>query len=472
MRPLPLVVIALLIAAAPASALGPYYARGDYYAGSSGTWNFDAGNQLFDDGLHGDGAAGDGVYGASVTADQAAGMHDFKIANTDWSENWPYDYYRPTTNARLWITGPGDVVHFRLDTNANVEGWLPNPNAVATDHFAPPGTAFEVLGSDPETGLWTGAGIPATLTGTVWRAEASPAAVGWHAFKFRSVGTWDVCSFSMLYNMPAVAPQDAAFEYWTGSPGARVVFELDVEKGQARALVTSPRVYYARGDFYAGANGTWNFDDGNRLYDDGLHGDGAAGDDVFAGDVVSDQPAGHHDFKIANADWGENWPGDPNRPLVNGQLWTSGPGDVVHFRLDTNPASDGWQPVWPAVATDHGMPNGAEFEVMSNAPEFGAWGGPGVPAIQAGSTLRAEAVIATAGSYEFKFRVRDTWDLCDYGLRYNMTGSPENFTFTTTVPNAHVMFEMDLGAGRGRAFQFDPTPVRRVSWGRLKAKYR
>ena len=81
-----LALVSILLPVAAAHAAGPYYARGDFYAGPGAIWDYDAGNQLLDDGLHGDGAAGDGVYGADVISDQAGGFHEFKIANADWTQ--------------------------------------------------------------------------------------------------------------------------------------------------------------------------------------------------------------------------------------------------------------------------------------------------------------------------------------------------------------------------------------------------
>jgi hypothetical protein len=228
--------------------------------------------------------------------------------------------------------------------------------------------------------------------------------------------------------------------------------------------------YYARGDYFAGTGGTWGTEAGNQLFDDGLHGDGAAGDGVYGANVVSDQPAGIYGFKIANSDWSEAWPSNPTYALSNAVVWTSGPGDVVHFSLDTNLVGDGWQPAQNAVATDHFAPHGTAFEVIGSAPETGNWNS-GVAAGKVGSLMRVEVQIATPGSYQYKFRATGTWDVCNFGVHYNMFNG-DNFTYTTTLANAYVRFEMDLATGRGRAVESPTTDAKSSTWGRIKRLYR
>lgn len=226
--------------------------------------------------------------------------------------------------------------------------------------------------------------------------------------------------------------------------------------------------YYARGSFYAGGGGTWNADAGNLLYDDGLHEDGAAGDGVYAGDVIPDQPPGFHEFKIANFDWTENWPLHPSYPTDNARLLTTIPGEKVRFRLDLNPRA-GWQPVAGAVTCDHGMPAGTVLELMGGAPELGSWSSP-VAVVDDGGVWTTVVHIAAPGSYEFKLRNAGNWDW-SFGAHYNMLiGS--NFAFTTTVPGTAVRFLFDTSDGRGYAAEFDETPARATTWGRVKSLYR
>lgn len=240
------------------------------------------------------------------------------------------------------------------------------------------------------------------------------------------------------------------------------------------ALIAGPAMaagpFHARGAYYAGTGGLYGFDVGNQLHDDGLHDDGAAADGVYGAWVVADQGAGFYGFKIANPDWSELYPHQPTFPLSNARVWIDGPGDVVHFRLDTNTVAGGWIPAANAVSTSQPAYAGVDYEVIGSAPETGAWSS-GVPAAQVGAMLIAEIPVATPGAYEFKFRVVGTWDVCNFGAHYNMLIG-DNFTYATTLPGATVRFEMDLSSGRGRATELGPTAAFRASWGRVKGLYR
>ncbi len=215
---------------------GPWFAKGDYYCGP-GCWNNDGGNEMFDDGLHGDGAAGDLVFAGTVVADQAGGRKEFKIALADWSES-----YYPWCNLWVHIAGPGDPVKFTLDRNTYSDGWLPASNIVWSDHFAPPGTTFEVIGGAPETGGWT-SGVAASLTGCVWSKTVNVAAPGSYEAKFRATGTWDVCNIG---SEGAAAPCGANLAYTTTMANSDVLFEFDQCTGRARVTVGNPTPTKAR----------------------------------------------------------------------------------------------------------------------------------------------------------------------------------------------------------------------------------
>lgn len=232
------------------------------------------------------------------------------------------------------------------------------------------------------------------------------------------------------------------------------------------ALAAGP--YYARGSYYVGTAGQWGADAGNMLYDDGTHGDVIAGDNVHEADVVSDMPPGIWEFKLANADWTENWPKHPVYLMDNARLITTAAGAKIHFRLDLN-SLPGWQPVQGAVACDHAMLPGTPLELMGSAPELGSWNTP-VPAVDDNGVWTTVVHVATPGSYQFKFRIVGDW-ACPYGLHYNMLMG-DNFTFTTTVPGTAVRFLFNPADGRGYAGEFDDTPARPSTWGRVKALYR
>jgi len=212
-----------------------YYARGTYYAGSGEPWDIDAGNQLHDDGLHGDDKAGDGIYGVYVKSDQPPGFHEWKIAKADWTENYPNNPMFPMSNAVLYTFFENETIHFRLDTNVATGGWLPVRHAVACSHHAPPDVVFELLGDGVELGEWT-TGIIATLADDVWSVQVSICEPGTYAYKFRVVGTWDVCNIGIHYNM--FRGGDATFT--TLEPNRRISLEYNRIDGRVRAADLGP----------------------------------------------------------------------------------------------------------------------------------------------------------------------------------------------------------------------------------------
>ncbi len=228
----------------------------------------------------------------------------------------------------------------------------------------------------------------------------------------------------------------------------------------AQSAVAQP--YYARGSYYAGSGATWGFDAGNQLYDDGLHGDGAAGDGIYAATITSDQPPGLHEFKIANADWSQLWPHNPEYVLQNARLVTAAPGEVVFFRLDTTPRS-GWQPESGAIMTDHGLPVGMSLELMGSAPELGSWTLPIVATMQ-GGVWSAQMNLADVGTVEYKFRSVGSWDW-SFGPHYNMLIGA-NFSFQNTQAHDRVIIAFDTSDGRASLQR--ATPVEGATWGRLK----
>jgi hypothetical protein len=220
-------VLALTLAVASVTAAfaagpGPFYVKGDYYAGSVGTWNFDAGNTM---------TLAGGVWSATVTSDQGGGRHEWKAAVADWSES-----YFPWCNNWVHTFGPGDVVTFTLDTNVYADGWLPAQDIVWSDHFAPPGTTFEVIGGAPETGSW-GSGVAAAQLGTVWTRILTIATPGSYEAKFRATGSWDICNVG---SEGAGAPCGANLTYATSTPNQDVKFEFNQATGRARVTVENP----------------------------------------------------------------------------------------------------------------------------------------------------------------------------------------------------------------------------------------
>ncbi len=229
MKKIATMLCAMLLASSVALAAGPgpFYAKGSMYC-VPGCWNADGGNLL---------SLASGVWSGSVVCDNNSvpnpsfpGRHEFKIANLDWSES-----YSPWCN--LWVhTYMGEVVYYTLDTNVYADGWLPAQDIVWTDHYAPPGTTFSVIGSAPETGSW-GTDTPANLIGTIWTRVLTIATPGAYEAKFRATGTWDIMNIG---SEGAGAPCGANLGYTTTVDNTDVKFEFNSATGRARVSVLGP----------------------------------------------------------------------------------------------------------------------------------------------------------------------------------------------------------------------------------------
>ncbi len=235
--------------------------------------------------------------------------------------------------------------------------------------------------------------------------------------------------------------------------------------------------YYVRGDFYCAdstndpaAGSCWGWDGANEMFDDGLHDDGLAGDGVYGASVPVTAAAGRHEFKIALYDWSEAYPTVPSDALANAVVYVTGPGELVHFRLHLYSEPGGWEPYGPAVATDSPMPEGTALEVIGSAPETGSWNS-GVPLLHVGRRWQQVITLHTPGSYEFKIRALGTWSVVAFGYDYDNTQGRNAF-YSTSLPDADVLFQLDEDTGRVRAIELGQVPARPGTWGELKVRYR
>jgi hypothetical protein len=223
----------------------------------------------------------------------------------------------------------------------------------------------------------------------------------------------------------------------------------------------------------------------NLLFDDGLHQDSAAGDGLFGADIVIDRPAGSYQWIVGSTpDFGfpgTIWPDCPcSTPIsVYARLWTTGPGDVVHFTFDRRSSPFGsWIPSRNSVATDHALPSppaftvGIDFEYdpRISPPQITA------PATRSGSIWEAIVLIPIARSHPYAFYSTGVIFMLTYNGACTTQGcSPgEQPTgrFTTTQANSYVRLQFDEALGRMRSEVLGPTPVPNRSWGTIKTLYR
>ncbi len=217
------VLLTLAVAALATTAFAqPFYAKGDMYC-APGCWNFDAGNEVNDSGLNGDAVAGDGIYSGYVTTDQLGGRHDFKIANADWSMNWP--------GSNQWVhTTDNAVVFFSLDTNVHGDGWIPDANIVWTDHYVP-NVGSETWDVAGDVNGW--AGTPATLSAGIWSVTINHATAGTYGYKWRANAGWN----DQIMGGDGGASAGGNLSYTTTLPNQDVLFELNPATGRVRATV-------------------------------------------------------------------------------------------------------------------------------------------------------------------------------------------------------------------------------------------
>lgn len=248
----------------------------------------------------------------------------------------------------------------------------------------------------------------------------------------------------------------------------------------ASALLLLPslaRGQYVRTDICSTCSACIMADNTTLLFDDGLHGDGAAGDGVAGAYVTVDKPAGKYYWYVGSEDCMDIAAARPSCwtcgvPPVYLSVWTTGPGDVVHFVVDNRPRSGGWDGC--GLACDHGMPSGSQLELYWWNEAYGAYGY--VPAQKQGSIWQSFVRLPRAGSNHYNFVSRS---VVSFNLMYNgwcgctdwrdPAGKP---TIYTSQPDTDVLFQFDEESGLMRAIEGGITPAQRTTWGALKQIYR
>lgn len=235
---------------------------------------------------------------------------------------------------------------------------------------------------------------------------------------------------------------------------------------------------YVSGEF---CQACWNAPpaDACRFYDDGLHGDGAAGDQVYGATITADRPAHNYRWFIrtTNDSGSDTYGAIPfcwcTTPPVYMGVWTSGPGDIIQFRYDPRPPVAGWQGC--GLVNDHGMPPDTQLDVTVDPnEEYG--GAYGVFASNRTGTIWSSVIrITYTGTHRYVFTGRN------YPVRFSLTynggcacqpGEETLPTFRTTLPDTDVLVQFDESTGLVRAIVGGVTPVLGTSWGELKARYR
>lgn len=187
------------------------------------------------------------------------------------------------------------------------------------------------------------------------------------------------------------------------------------------ALLAAPAAadFYIAGDF----NG-WNA--AGQLMTEGPAGTWSA--------LVTGAP-GRHEWKVTIGDWSTAWPGNNARADF-------GAGDITLYFYPT-PAADGWYPVANRVGyQDLGLHG---WDVMGS---FNGWSSPVTTLTPMGGGLyEGDYLVAAAGTYYFKFRKENDWDI-SIGSDFSNFGY--DIELVVAADNTPIRFSLDLPNGRWR----------------------
>ena len=198
----------------------------------------------------------------------------------------------------------------------------------------------------------------------------------------------------------------------------------------AASSISRAQDYYLAGDFNAWCNNC-NLMTSNAPSD-------------YSYTITGQTADGYGQLKVTDGSWDNTWP-SANFTVK----YDSSGSATIHFRPGTVTPADGWSPLANRVGCDD--PGNITLEVTGDFtnPQWGS---------DANAQMNLDAsstgvytniyIVATAGSYNFKFRTPGTWS--DLNIGSDM-GSGGNCVFTTTSPNEAVLFQLDLPNGRWQA---------------------
>jgi hypothetical protein len=202
----------------------------------------------------------------------------------------------------------------------------------------------------------------------------------------------------------------------------------------ASVFTIQAQPYYATGAFQGWTPGANLMNGGPAVYDYTITG-GTAGT--------------YHELKVTGATWGDpNWPGAGKNLKIK---YDAGGSNSIYFYPGA--IIDGWLPVGNRIG--FADPGNMSWEL---AGAFNGWsGGAGYELNSVGNGVYSNSiVIATAGTYEFKFRSLGAWDVAN-GVDFGHDGA--NASITTTNSPQTVPFVYDLPNGRFLVGNLVPPPV-------------
>ncbi|MCP4248490.1 MAG: PEP-CTERM sorting domain-containing protein [bacterium] len=193
--------LAIMLVAASASAQAPYYVRGEMNG-------WDTSEVMAD--------MGSGHHMASLTGYTSGDMYEYKLANGDWSEQWP------GSNGRIMVDGAGEM-NFHLRLGAFADGWFPTENRVGYDD---PGHGWDIMGAF--NGWASAVTTLADMGGGLYSGDYVVPTAGSYEFKFRMAGDWAISIGDNFGNAAANNLGTTTFD------GEVLTFDLDLPNGRWR----------------------------------------------------------------------------------------------------------------------------------------------------------------------------------------------------------------------------------------------
>jgi hypothetical protein len=438
-------LIVSLVLALPAVAQ-PWYARGQF-----NNWPSDTSNQLTDQ--------GGGHY--STTVSDAGdlcpdNMCEFKISNLDWSTTVPFG------NGKAALNGSNEITFHLWDNQSWNDGWSPrDQRRIGYDD---PGHGWELMGT-----FFDNFATPTAMTNQgsgVYHAQL-PLDAGFYDFKFRKAGDWGINYGKNFEN----GSSNNSIRVFTD--GDLWNFDLDLPNGRWRAYPTSPqpdrtgdehadaadyvaaRKLDGKGPATEAVQGSYgyspwfmrgDFNGFNGLNENYLMTD--VGNRHYTGTVSGLTPGQDYEYKLADFTFTDAYPSS------NGKVRADA-GGQINFHLWEQPEggwNDGWFPnnTNRAGYTDH---NQFDWEIIGSFNDFST---PVLQLTDQGNGVHSGIyTVATAGTYDFKFRQQGDWNTAigsDFGngsgnAQLTTSSDGEMWQFTLDLPNGRWTTELVLSSG-------------------------
>ncbi len=198
-----LMALAVAVSLPAAAVADPWFVRGDFNG-----WSLD--DQMTE--------VAPGHYQATVTGLTDGATYEFKVADEDWTADWP------GSNARIRADASGELtVNLWLDPPA--DGWLPAGTRVGYEDL---GFDWEVMGTPND---WAEGLVTLTDLGDgLHQGQIVVADPGEHFFKLRHVDDWDV-SVGLDFGMFA-----DNIPFTTSTANETVIFTLDLPGGRVNVV--------------------------------------------------------------------------------------------------------------------------------------------------------------------------------------------------------------------------------------------